>query len=151
MAAMIIMISSNEGATGVNAARLFPLTQPVITTFRLSLWLTHVLHHVILSQSQPCHAALSPACHCWQGRPKNRRGKAQRSRPHYDTAGVGGTADGGLEHHLPIVAVVSEVLLLCHGFEAVPKFVLVGPENNWFHREAAKRTENQREKPSQKL
>lgn len=33
IAAVIIMISSNEGATGVSATRLLPLTQPVITTF----------------------------------------------------------------------------------------------------------------------
>lgn len=74
----------------------------------------------------PCHRPATVD----KGAPKTGGGEAQRSRPHYDTAGVGGTADGGLERHLPIVAVVSEVLLLCHGFEAVPNFVLVGPENN---------------------
>lgn len=80
IAAMIIMFSSNEGATRVYNTRLFPLTQPVITTFCLSVRLKHtqaaVVCYVILSQSQPCHPALSLAWQGWQGCPKT--GGAQK-------------------------------------------------------------------------
>lgn len=104
IAAMIIMISSNEGATGVNATRsLFPLTQPVITAF-FCLFLsdsqgyTHsvlVLYHVILFP-----ITLLSSCpvtrpdNADKGAPKTRvrrgRGDTKELRlgPHYGTAGV---------------------------------------------------------------
>ncbi len=130
MAAVIIMISSNEGATGVNATRLFSLTQPVITTFCFSLWLTHVLaltlvlHHVILFQSQPCHAALSPAWQCWQGRPKNWRNTKEPSQLWHRRGRC--AADEVCNTTYPLWLVCQRCCFFVREIETWTKFVLVG-------------------------
>lgn len=122
---MIIMISSNEGATGVNATRsFFPLTQPVITAF-FCLFLsdsqgyTHsvlVLYHVILFP-----ITLLSSCpvtrpdNADKGAPKTRvrQGvggdtKELRLGPHYGTVGV-------TVQLMRSVTAPSNLQLLCQG------------------------------------
>lgn len=90
IAAMIIMISSNEQATGVNTTHPFSFNTACYYHFFVSDTYTCLIYHVILSQSQSCHASLSPAWQRWGGRPKSELWTQKTSGwvAHYGTAGV---------------------------------------------------------------
>lgn len=158
------MISSNEGAMGVNATRFslffspLPLTQPVITTF--CRWLT--LTCCIPCNSLPNHRAVTLPCH-WglttltsvpPHPPSSKKLPSSNIKelllgPPITVLPGSLCSWWGLKQHLHIVAFMSKVLLLFfssfgHNLETLAKLWEICDWKNWrwqrwFHHESAER------------
>lgn len=154
-AAVITMISSNEGATGVNATRLFffPGLSLLLLLFfwSPSLFLTHirVLYHVIVFQSRPTSSyPVTGHWQCWQERPAKSGREHKGSCPHLRHRRGRCTADEVCNATYPRCGwCVSKVVLFITVFETLPNLSpivgkLVTKINDRFHHRSAEKTEN---------